>query len=402
MKHPTSDPISFPLCLRAPLAWLTLATLITGPLHTQSPPRLALGPPTSTTDPEFQRLVSARELSDGRLILLEPQDRHRKLMILNMTTGEVRTVGRIGSGPNEYRNPGSLAPLAGDTTLINDTELRRWLLMVGTTIRGTIAGDNPVVQAVGRRFFGGDTLGRVLGLVGDGATGPMPILSAAQARSALVVLANIADRSADTLVRLRGGDARLQNIVLVRPEVAMNAAIIVANPLRVPDQALLFPDGWIAVAYQSPYRVDWRTPAGHWVRGQELSGRQPPLTEADKRAAMSLLFGGMDSRRTPTTVFPDWPEMLPPFPEDALLALPTGHLLIRRVNAATESGALYDVVSRNGRVAAIITLSAAERIIGAGARGIYVTAPTGDGLHVLRRHPLPQLGPDLRVTLPPR
>ena len=66
----------------------------------------------------FSSINGLRELSDGRLII---SDRTEQVVrFIDLETGDLQDIGRAGEGPGEYRMPGNLLPLPGDSTLLSD------------------------------------------------------------------------------------------------------------------------------------------------------------------------------------------------------------------------------------------------------------------------------------------
>lgn len=102
---------------------------------------------------------------------------------------------------------------------------------------------------------------------------------------------------------------------------------------------------------------------------------------------MTRAFPRLETEGTPTTVFADWPSVLPPFLREALIALPAGHVMIRRTPIAGEGVTRYDVVSRRGELVQMLSMANTERIVGVGNKGAYVTTTDRDGLTRLQRHP---------------
>jgi hypothetical protein len=148
----------------------------------------------------------------------------------------------------------------------------------------------------------------------------------------------------------------------------------------------LFPDGWVALARTDPYRVDWRRPDGSVLHGTPLPIPLVRLDEREKRVALRRELRQQD---VSTSLFKDWPEHLPPFRRDALLADPQGRVVIHRMPSADEEGQRYDIVDRAGRLAGFLRLPPNERIVGFGSRSIYIVVKDQDDIERLRRHPWP-------------
>src|SRR5687767_12203287 len=94
-------------------------------------PRVLDKPQAELAEP-FTNVGSVRELRDGRVLVVDNGD--RALYVVDFTAGTSTQVGRPGSGPAEYRIPGTLLALAGDTTLLTDAGNSR-LLVLGPDAR---------------------------------------------------------------------------------------------------------------------------------------------------------------------------------------------------------------------------------------------------------------------------
>jgi hypothetical protein len=151
--------------------------------------------------------------------------------------------------------------------------------------------------------------------------------------------------------------------------------IVGTNPLAAEDVAVLFPDGWIAVARLSPFRLGWIEPNGQ--------GRTVSL-QAD-RIPVSTEMRCAEARRTLGKVWtcsgqelPGWPAFVPPFLAtsnenafSALVPLPEGSVLLRRTCLASAVDCLYMVISRDGHVSQF-ALPATDRLLSVGRAGAYV------------------------------
>ncbi|HUP19340.1 MAG TPA: hypothetical protein VM778_05230 [Gemmatimonadota bacterium] len=370
-------------CCIAPLA---LSLLHTEPSAAQQPRRIELPPPDATAEVEFTSVQSVRELSDGSLLVA---DRRERRLVHVDWRGEEVVVGREGPGPGEYRGIGWLHPLAGDTTLFTDSFDGRWHLVVGTRIVETLGQSRSTVAALGPRLSGTDRRGNVLAVQRAGRSG------AAGAGDSLPLLkGRLGSLGVDTVTRLHAPRAGLHRLPATggRPPT-----VISGNSFRPVDLALLFPDGWLAVARTRPYRVEWQRPDGGWVRGAPLPFRPLPVDDRAKRAGMARW--GLPKDIEPASL-PGWPETLPPFVGGGgsggamnalpvLLAAPDGSLLIARTPTPASAGNQYDVVARDGRLVGRITLPGNEALAGSGANALYVVAVDPLGLQTLRRHQWP-------------
>lgn len=364
---------AYTLVAAAPLLFLPSG------VRSQSPPELPLGPADVVLEERFSRVVAVRELSRGRVLVADRQERF--LYAVDLSSTEVTILGRHGDGPGEYQNPGLLFPLAGDTTLFTDFSTRRWFVVDGDHIIRTIGGHRPAPDRFGPNLSGGDASGRVLGVEGIGVERLL-------ADSVRVVVADgwiEGELRGETVLGHLPGPGRLGRRVTVTTTERGRFASDRRSPLATEGQAWMFSDGWIALAWDEPYRVDWRTPGGEWVRGDPLPMQHVAVTHEEQCHAIHNL--GLEE--CDLEVLPDWPERIPPFLLDALIPAPNGSLFIRRTSSISSPTPRYDVVDRTGTLIGTLRLGEGERIVGSGAESVYVVETGALGLQTLRRHPWP-------------
>lgn len=345
-------------------------TLLAGALHNQAGPQ-ALKPRNALLPEEFSQLVGVRELRDGRVLLGDRKE--TRLVVAELATNAVTAVGGVGSGPGEYKEVAHLVALGGDSTLLVDGTNYRWLLLDGSSIVATVPPDAPAFRAVfAGRPDGADRLGHLLSRGCWGRSDSTCIL--------------LVDRSSGRQDRI-GSLLELVQRSSVRAAPAQEGKAggfaVTNSPARTGEQALLFPDGWTAVARLDPYRIDWRTPQGDWLSGAPVPYREIRF-DSRERAAYAQRRPGW--RNASASV---WPEFAPPFELSALIGSPDGSLLVRRFQSATETGMTYDVVDRAGKLRRSIRLSKGEYILGFGERSVYVVVTDEDGIERVARHPWP-------------
>jgi len=366
----------------AALVGLLLAGQPTG-LAAQKADTLHLRPTDGTLEnhPGFTDVRAVRELSDGRLLV---SDRFG-LVLVDWRASEVITIGRKGEGPGEYVIPGGLYALGGDSTLFTD-RARRWHVMDGPRIVETLGPSRPGIRMLGSNLSGVDSSGQILGVEGYSYTHvsiPGERLTADSLRVQLVRNGLTQDPlEVETIARV-GGRGRL-GISVLRTSTG---GAISANPLSTEEQALLFPDGWIALALTEPYRVDWRHPEGTWDQGAPLPFVPVALNEGEGCAVFQP--GGALAEACHDGRLGDFPEFLPPFLPDALLATADGKLLIRRTPSTGSPGNRYDVIDRRGQLVGVIALPPNQRIMGFGAASVYLVTTDEVDLQWLTRHPWP-------------
>jgi hypothetical protein len=345
---------------------LTVWLFLPGSLSSQTTPDWQLRARAGTLSAEFSDITSIRELADGRVLITDR--REGRLVVADFPQDQVTDIGRRGSGPGEYQALYRLLALRGDSTLIADIPAGRWLLLDGARVVATLPPDTPAIRVILLGMASSaDERGYVLG-IGRQATGP---------------LGEGSDSSAAVLVHRLSGHILeripLRNAPPLPREVRGQQVRVFRQPFRTPEEALLFRDGWLAVARFAPYRVDWRTPEGRWLPGRALAADPVPLTAREKDAYVRR--NSWAGRAT------EWPKVVPPFESGALLPTPEGWLLIARVPTADHPEQRYDVIDRAGMLRAHLILTPSQRIVGFGRAVVYVVAEDSDGIQRLARHP---------------
>jgi hypothetical protein len=321
---------------------------------------------------DFTALLSMRELADGRLLLTQRGE--PGLAVADFQVGSLRPIGRKGRGPGEFELAWSLTALAGDSTVLCDFS-NRWLILVGDSIVRTVPRDDAVLKALAHTYacpLGADRAGRML-------TRDFRPRGSGQDSSDLALVQRVgATKALVTALRLHPPLSGEQRAVST-PGGGMGTRRV---PLNVAEEGVLFPDGWLAVARIQPYRVDWRSPDGTWVRGRPLPFRSIPFSQRE-RDAYALGRRGVASA-------PVWPREIPPFAEPpAIQPTPDGLLAVRRVPTADAPETRVDLIDRTGALRGVVVLGVRERILGFGAKSVYVVRMDEDDLEYIRRHPWP-------------
>ena len=379
------------LLQRFALASLLLPSLV-GPVGAQRPQTIRLKPTNSVHPAEFSGVARVRELEDGRLIVLDSME--HKLYLVDFRLGTSTPFGRVGDGPEEYRWPNGLFALPGDSTVVTDARTRRLIFFHGEHPAATIPATAPVMNAVEGFIIGADRAGYI-----DVAFLPRGLGRARdQGDSILIARFARANGRGDTLTRMRSGFGGPPGSATKATPLAVRAA---GPPdqrqyMRAPvigDEAIGFPDGWIAVARMEPYRVDWIDPAGMLHRGRPIPVPVTPLDDKEKRFYLARV-AKLDGKPAgnPEDIR-DWRPAIPPFWGfyiDAPHQVPGGIFMIRRAPTVVRPTPTYDFVDRSGAYLGQLVLPAGESVVGFCARSVYVVVVDSDGLESLRRHPWPR------------
>ncbi|MDE2653912.1 MAG: hypothetical protein OXI71_08865 [Gemmatimonadota bacterium] len=353
----------------------------------------------------FSQIRGVSELTDGRVLVSDGLE--QSLYVVDFRSGNVGTVGTIEDGPREYRYPGRLYPLGVDSVLVTDQITHRSFLVVGDSIRETLTQvSSLLLELGGEPPWGVDRSGRVLRVQGFGYSGNRLALSRVEADSLRILLTtgNLFSRKPGQHEKIAevGGQGRLGGWARTQAGHSRYNT----SPLSTEGQAWLFYDGWIALAHPEPYRVDWRTPEGEWVRGDPLPFDSVRVTDRQKCFAATggripgACHAGSDDWfiGTVSASFP-WPDYVPPFVMArhqrtnpggiAVQPAPNGMVLIQRTPLAEPPGKRYDVVDRTGSLRGAIRLQENQTIVGIGSSVLYVATEESATL-TLSRHSWPE------------
>ncbi|KPJ88077.1 MAG: hypothetical protein AMS18_13795 [Gemmatimonas sp. SG8_17] len=355
----------------------------------QAPLPIELRPPDAVAAEQFTRIRSVRELSDGSLLAADRLE--QRLVLVDWNADTVIDIGRVGGGPGEFQGIGFLYALSGDSTLFTDMFNARWSLLDGGAIVETFAEWRPLNRLFGATLYGADAFGHVLGTSAYSFSSEVPDVrrNKDEADTLRLLLGEWAGERVDTVALIKGPGAKK---VYVERRPGRPTWVIPGTPFASEEPALLFPDGWIALARLEPYRVDWRRPDGRWIRGAPLPFEAVDVDDRNKCLAMERWVGSCDHD---VAAIEDWPETVPPFVvlssyrTPTLFAMPDGSVVITRQPTADVREPRYDIVDRGGRLTGVITLKSNEALIGFGAHCVYVLSTNEFDLQTLRRHPWP-------------
>lgn len=349
--------------------------------------------------PEALSLVrGVRELPDGRLMVADPLS--QVLLIADLDAGRADTLGGVGQGPSEYRQPDGLFALPGDSTLLVDLGNAR-LTVIGPA--GEFGETMPITQGEpgrGGRFLivmpsgvdgrGGLYFRRFGGSPGAALPDSAPVLRYDRGDGAIDTVANV---KLPTLVRSSSGGASNRSVNIRQ------------RPMSPEDGWGVGSDGRIAVARADGYRLEWMHPDGRVVRGPtnpftpvkigrsekeewverlQVGGLRMSLTveNGERRMSFSRGGGGVD---VPDIDSYDWPETKPAFEPNGVWVTPEGVVWLQRHVAAGERP-LVDVFGADARLKARVRLPAGRRIVGFGAGTVYLIRTDDLGLQYLERY----------------
>ena len=242
-------------------------------------------------------------------------------------------------------------------------------MLVGTQIVATIQANETLNEVLGPSIFGVNDNGMVLGVSGELA------LNAANPVYEHLVVGDRRTQRVDTSARMRATSP--PRVYARRPGGSARQSPPALAPLESEDQAVLFRDGWIAVARYDPYRVDWRDPGGSWIQGKPINITSVRVTNRFKCFALAG-YSNDQANNCDANADARWPELVPPFlrrlaargmkgaASMSFLATPDGNVLLRRTPSLEPAGNRYDLIDRGGELKSVLVLPPHETVIGFG------------------------------------
>lgn len=360
-------------------------------------PEKTLTHPDATFPEAFSLVQGLLEMPDGRVLVADPLG--QALVLADLASGVADTLGDIGQGPEEYRQPDGVFPLPGDSTLLVDLGNAR-LTAIGPD--GGFGATMPMAQGepgTGRGFLvvmpaGVDARGRIyFQPFGGGAGGRIP-------DSAEVVRLDRATGAIDTVARV--GRPKIERVTSGGAGSQSVAMRIV--PLSPQDAWAVSSDGRIAVARAADYHVEWIGADGGKTIGAPVPYDPVPIEQADKeewaenagtgglaiemaiendQRRMSFSRGG--AGRAPDLANLNFPAAKPAFVADGVWVTPEGEVWVQRSVPAGQSPAI-DIFGDSANLKGKLTLPAGRRIVGFGQGVVYAVRTDEFGLQWLERY----------------
>lgn len=347
----------------------------------------------------FTELIGVHELRDGRLIVVDRLE--RSVLVLDANWSGARAVGRTGSGPGEYLLPSRIIAFSGDSSAVMDAPNGRFLVLTPDAtvarvmdLEGRPAGGAPSrgsVSALRAVDQNGDRYGEASPISRSSGRAPEVSDSAAIERWG----SDGEPRDTIAFIPVSGaGDRRITGGFVVRTQGERTA-------FKAKPQWAVARDGWVAIVYEDPYRVDMIDPNGVRRSGRQIRYEAVKVTDGHKRMWceererpspwLSVTRGGgpptLSMRRNPCNPPTRWPDHLPPFLSEAATFASDGRLWVKRTVPAGEP-TVFDVIDRSGRVVEQVMLPVGRRLVGFGARDVYLVFRDGVDLEYLERYPV--------------
>lgn len=388
------------LCRHAPGPALLLLSAFacaeSGGDAADGPPSTPLGPPEAAFAEDFAYVHTVRELPGGDVLVPDPLA--NVLYRVDMNAGTRAVVGRVGEGPEEYRQPDAVWPLPGDSTLLVDLGNGR-LVRLGPDLEFGPA--HPIARPADE---GGFVMALPAGVDRRGNVYAAGIGFADPEAPGAILRVGLTTESVDT-----AGSFKRTDVEVDESERGISISPI---PLSPADAWGAAADGSVVVARSVGYGVDWYAPGGSVTRGDTVAYEPIPITTAemdeyfrDRRrhagvgismtssvgggATATFYRGSSRSSEEPDYDNYSWPNVKPALHSATVRVDPGGRAWVRR-HVPAGRGTAYDLFDRQGHLVAAVTLDGDRRVAGFGAESVYMVSFSELDLAYLERYALPE------------
>jgi hypothetical protein len=362
-----------------------LVVTLQGSLLVQPKP-LELKTPVAAAQEPFTQIIALRELSDGRMIVVDFED--KTVQLLDQQLALIKKIGRQGKGPGEYTMPMGLVPMPSDLTYLVDAMNQRLLpiksdgstdasIPFSSFAKGLLMMVSVAADSKGRLFF--------QGLAAD--------IKAINADSVPILRADPDAKDVDTVgffkpqkvnMSFSGGKVALGPMRMFAPEEAWTATV----------------DGRVARIIPEPFHVIIYPENGSPVIGPAIKYEPIKVVEEERVEAKNRWQKGMAAgmaaaasagARTSAGAFsaaePEFAPTKPPFAgRTSAVAGPNGEIWVERNQPFADKAARYDRFDRAGKVIGQVRLNPNSRVLGFGKKAVYVARRDSDDLVYLERY----------------
>jgi len=354
----------------------------------------------------FSQLAGVIELRDGRVLALDMKE--KELRLVDLKSGDVAPVSRLGGGPLEYQVPGILIRGAADTAAYYDLTQRRLLLFSpnGVPLRTVAYGTNAMAMLSMMQPAWADAAGRLYGVtLGMNIGQPNAPTAPTFSDSVEIQSFDVRTGKVESLARVRSTTAAAKPKMDMGPSgVKMS---LTASDFSSGDTWTVLPDGKVAILRDGVYRVHFVATGRPEVLGPTVAHTPVPVTPSDRRAILDSVRKAVEEGLKPArqaaaqagrggaamsieaeVLEPErWATTKPPYA--SLAASPDAYLWVGQLGAYGDKSARFDVLTSSGSLQARVVLAAGETLIGLGRGVVFTIRTDADDLQYLRRYALP-------------
>jgi hypothetical protein len=321
----------------------------------------------------FAQLSNVIELESGRVMFADT--RSKLFFSADLASGDLDTLGRRveaitpDSPAGEYKFPGWVAQLAGDTVALVDFAAQRTTLWSESGEALRVLGIQPVAGTTPVLVY--DTVGHGYKVDYQSVLNGTPGVTEPP-ESVAVLRIKLATGAVDTVAQLSGPEFA---DALFGEQKQRAAKVFAPN-----DFFGVLPNGAAWVARGRENRVDWREPAGKWSRGKRRDYKAVPVTQDDKDRVLAQVREQGAQYGMPQELRIEYPFAATKPPFDFALGRPNGEVWLQRPRAEEEAPLTYDVFDRRGAWLREVTFPKGATLAGFGRNGaVYGTIKEAEG-----------------------
>ena len=334
---------------------------------------IALDSATATLE-QLEATRHLAELPDGRVAIAQPSV--PSVLIADLATGELDTLGKAGQGPGEYRAPGYLRVRDGALEMFDAMQRRHtsWALddrrLLATSTVANLPGFTLAFDTLGNLYVEQPSSAGFI-VVGQ------EVDSLGPKDSTWVYRLKPGEPGRDTVGQLY--EIGWEIVPLGKSGIAR------LRPLyATPDLWGVFDDGTLWIARGRENRIDRRSPGGTWTLGTPRPFVPAATTAADRQKVPTFPGGP-----APTdTGYRQMPKEKGPF-SDAL-ATPDGEVWTRLQQEASASRERYAIFPPTGPSVQTLSLPKGRQVLLVTNAHIYAMFEDDDGFRVLERYDRPR------------
>jgi hypothetical protein len=377
------------------IAGLAFLALVPALIAQAGPPYRDLPKPAKEIEEPYSLVGGAREIAKGAVIVVDAGD--GELTVVDFSTGERTPLGRQGAGPGEYRMPGAVWRMAGDTIWVLDATQQRITAFL-PDLKPGVPFHLQMFDTQTRKAlmapFNTDASGRMYASALPVGGSPQNIEIPDSVDVMRFDPRSSAERNTMTRVRFPTSG---------KTEMAVEGTVIkykMAFPgLVTADSWAVFPDGRMAIVHGVNYTVEFISADGKKTMSAPLPYDRVPVTKADQEAEMAeakrVLAEQMKAaqRAMPAGMTLDinmtapesWPSTYPAISPMQVFAAPDGMLWVMRATPSSRDQQRWDVVNPAGAIVARWQLPKRTRLVGVGAGVVYTVRLDEDDLQYLQQ-----------------
>ncbi len=335
--------------------------------------------PVASFPHEFSMVGGLLELADGRVMVADALG--QALVVLDMVAGTADTIGRVGQGPEEYRQPDAVHRLPGDSTLLVDLGNGR-LTVLGPDF--AFGATQPIAQ--GSPMTGNMTVRMPQAVDSKGRVYYQRMMGRMRPNGELMDSAAVLrwDRQTDAVDTV--AMVALEEIQVRRSGGPDNQSVDMSPvPMSPRDGWAAGWDGRVALVRAGDYHVDWVDPNGSvmsgpavdydpvrvrqadkeaWVDGLASSGLSIRVENVNGQVTTAFGRGGGRSRQRQIDSY-DWPDVMPAFRANRIRVSPDGMAWVERFVSAGDP-VPFDIFDQSGRLVKRVVLPVGRRVAGFG------------------------------------